>query len=148
MRVVRAKTGEQTGDDAAQCEKREIRENTCAADDQVSCCELSCVVSQRPQNAGQWEKASVKKAVCSTHHKKTEQAAHGTVNESHHLPGEEGGQKDSCKQYRKGVGGAVIAKYDQGHNVGKSKLDPRNGDRHGNHIFYCKDSQCNNGKHG
>ena len=147
MRVVCTKTGEQTGDDAAQCEEREIREDACVADDQVGSGELSCVVSQRPPNAGQWEKASVKKAVCGAHHKKTEQTAHGTVNESHHLSGEEGGQKDSCKQYRKGVGGAVIAKYDQGHNVGKSKLDPRNGDGHGNHIFYCKDSQCNNGKH-
>lgn len=79
MRVVRAKTGEQTGDDAAQCEEREICEDACAADDQVGSGELSCVVSQRPQNAGQWEKASVKKAVCGAHHKKTKQAAHGTV---------------------------------------------------------------------
>ena len=48
MRVVCAKTGEQTGDDAAQCEEREIREDACAADDQVSSGELSCVVGQCP----------------------------------------------------------------------------------------------------
>lgn len=48
MRVVRAKTGEQTGDDAAQCEEREIREDACAADDQVGGGELPCIVSQCP----------------------------------------------------------------------------------------------------
>lgn len=131
-----AKSGEKPGENAAQQEKGQIDKNTCHLSDKKGDSQLSQIVEDAAQNAGEKEVVTMQKAVRSQHDAEAQQTACKAVQQTQCLTEEKGGKENAHQKHQQGIGWFVIAQYQQGNDVGKSKLDTGNRNKRRYHAFY------------
>ncbi len=141
--IIGAKSRKQPGYHTAHCQKRQVGKDAGSAGQGVSNQDLSDIVEQGAENAGDENKTCGQKAVYRIHCRKAKNAAAEAVEQGYHLSGKYRGQQDAGHKHPEGVCGGEIHQQEQCHNIGEPQLDARNGNRVGDGAFRHKNSECN-----